>query len=121
TDPATLHKYVYANGDPVNLADPTGRATTVARPGTGGIEYGLIIGLISLQAAKALPAVTNAVNCILDTAASALKATAQNKEIIAIDGPECKVEAKCRPCVPPVGTISCRVDLTGPAHKGIPT
>ena len=26
TDPATLHKYLYANGDPVNGWDPTGRA-----------------------------------------------------------------------------------------------
>ena len=25
TDPKTLHKYLYANGDPVDLADPTGR------------------------------------------------------------------------------------------------
>jgi len=25
TDPKTLHKYVYANGDPVNAVDPTGR------------------------------------------------------------------------------------------------
>jgi RHS repeat-associated protein len=27
TDPASLHKYLYANGDPVNMADPTGRGT----------------------------------------------------------------------------------------------
>jgi RHS repeat-associated protein len=27
TDPSTLHKYMYAGGDPVNLADPTGKAT----------------------------------------------------------------------------------------------
>jgi RHS repeat-associated protein len=25
-DPASLHKYLYANGDPVNAADPAGRA-----------------------------------------------------------------------------------------------
>ncbi len=25
TDPKTLHKYLYAGGDPVNLKDPTGR------------------------------------------------------------------------------------------------
>jgi hypothetical protein len=27
TDPASLHKYLYANGDPVNGFDPTGRGT----------------------------------------------------------------------------------------------
>jgi uncharacterized protein RhaS with RHS repeats len=28
-DPASLHKYLYANGDPVNRIDPRGRATTL--------------------------------------------------------------------------------------------
>jgi hypothetical protein len=28
TDPATLHKYLYAGGDPVNKMDPTGRDYT---------------------------------------------------------------------------------------------
>jgi len=33
-DPATLHKYLYANGDPVNRFDPRGR---------DGVEYGLTL------------------------------------------------------------------------------
>ena len=27
----------------------------------------------------------------------------------------------CQPCLPPVGTISFRLDTTGPAHRGVPT
>lgn len=29
TDPATLHKYVYANGDPMNHVDPSGRSVLI--------------------------------------------------------------------------------------------
>ena len=73
TNPATLHRYQYAGGDPVNLADPTGRAATAADPyRPGSLEYGLLVGLISLQAAKSVPYVAEAVNCMLETAADSL-------------------------------------------------
>jgi RHS repeat-associated protein len=60
TDPKTLHKYMYAGGDPVNAKDPTGRYAGTAGempiPDTeptavaGGdmAEYGLLVGAISL-------------------------------------------------------------------------
>jgi len=68
-DPASLHKYLYANGDPVNLADPTGRAGgAVVKPYTpGALEYGLLIGLISLQAAKSVPQLTAGINDLWDS------------------------------------------------------
>jgi RHS repeat-associated protein len=67
TDPATLHKYVYANGDPVNMVDPRGRDASV--------ESALILGAISLSAVAALPPIAAEVNCILATAAETLEAS----------------------------------------------
>ena len=66
TDPRTLHKYTYAGGDPIDRIDPTGRAEAVAKPSSpGALEYGLILGVISLQAAKVLPLVAEGINCCL--------------------------------------------------------
>jgi RHS repeat-associated protein len=55
TDPASLHKYLYANGDPVNRVDPSGR---------GAYEYGLQIGIMIGRAAVAVAAVGCVVNAI---------------------------------------------------------
>ena len=44
TDPKTLHKYIYAGGDPVNFADPSGKAQAAA--GTMGGAAGEYAGLI---------------------------------------------------------------------------
>jgi RHS repeat-associated protein len=81
TDPATLHKYVYANGDPVNLSDPSGRATaTLAPPQTGkiaGSEYlGMVV--ISLSAAAAVDAVGQALNCAYTLEGSVMEAAAES-------------------------------------------
>ena len=47
TDPGTLHKYLYAAGDPVNRFDPTGRANDrVAAPGGAAAEYGALIAVL---------------------------------------------------------------------------
>jgi RHS repeat-associated protein len=43
TDPKTLHKYLYANGDPVNRVDPSGRAGREAT--IGGGDLGEYVGL----------------------------------------------------------------------------
>jgi RHS repeat-associated protein len=104
TDPKTLHKYLYANGDPVNGSDPTGRATAVARPySPGAIEYGLIVAYISLQAAKSLPQVAQAVSCVFEEAGSLLQGvtTDLGAPIISItfQPQECSVKVKkdCEP------------------------
>ena len=49
-NPKTLQKYLYASGDPVNLLDPTGRATYV-KPTLGGAvaEYVGIVAAIPLR------------------------------------------------------------------------
>ena len=48
TDPKTLHKYMYAGGDPVNFADPTGRAQAGATTIGGANEYAALTFNISL-------------------------------------------------------------------------
>ena len=46
-DPASLHKYIYAGGDPVNAYDPTGRSAGAAVRGGSGEEYlGLIAAVV---------------------------------------------------------------------------
>ena len=70
TNPATLHKYVYANGDPVNLSDPSGRESTgtLSPPQTqtkSGVtlEYAAIVTTISLANAAYVDLVGQTLNC----------------------------------------------------------
>jgi RHS repeat-associated protein len=63
TDPKTLHKYIYAHGDPVNLSDPTGRAAAApTMPGTAGGDIGEYGAILLSVAVRAIPAAV-AVGC----------------------------------------------------------
>ena len=44
TNPATLHKYLYAHGDPVNAKDPTGRADTVETGFGEAVLFTAVVG-----------------------------------------------------------------------------
>jgi RHS repeat-associated protein len=55
TDPRTLHKYEYAGGDPVNMADPTGREAM--------FEY-VEVGTIAIKAKQSLVQLSAAINCL---------------------------------------------------------
>jgi RHS repeat-associated protein len=66
TNPTTLHKYLYAAGDPVNLSDPTGRTAQAATWGGGAGEYAGLTSIISLGAQVGEVAVAVAVSCVLE-------------------------------------------------------
>jgi RHS repeat-associated protein len=62
-DPKTLHKYLYANGDPVSLNDPTGRAafietifttTEITTPAEALFDTGVAIVKVFCRAITAL-------------------------------------------------------------------
>jgi hypothetical protein len=61
TDPKSLHKYLYASGDPVNIKDPTGRA--------GTMDVVLIDFDVALKNALAVTAIAVAAVCVLNEAA----------------------------------------------------
>jgi RHS repeat-associated protein len=66
TNPKTLHKYLYAQGNPVNLADPTGKAAAApTMPGQAGGDAGEYARLILSIAIRSIPAVA-AVGCALN-------------------------------------------------------
>jgi RHS repeat-associated protein len=92
-DPASLHKYLYANGDPVNLADPTGRESAA--------EAALPIGAISLGTAvvHSVGATAIAIECLYISDATKSEAEVQaglmqgQVEMVA----PCVWKAKCKP------------------------
>jgi RHS repeat-associated protein len=114
TDPKTLHKYVYAGGDPVNFKDPTGRDFV------GVIELDKNV----IKAGLYATAITIAATCLLNDATTLLQGVNTNPgwQIASIlpSGP-CSIRVrKCRPCDPPVsaGDFGYRLDMNprGPHH-----
>jgi len=67
TNPKTLHKYLYANGDPVNLKDPTGHEAMVA---TAELDF-----WGAVKNAAAVAAIGAGVACILSASIDLLKGT----------------------------------------------
>ena len=76
TNPKTLHKYLYANGDPVNLKDPTGHEAMVA---TAELDF-----WGAVKNAAAVAAIGAGVACILNETGQLLQGLAQPGPIISI-------------------------------------
>jgi RHS repeat-associated protein len=105
-NPLTLHKYIYGEDDPVDLADPSGRApiapaAPAAQSSTvgGPVEYALIIGDISLGAVAGSKALASEISCVFETAASLLHAVYQNlglPQTVRIDGSTCSARSTTR-------------------------
>lgn len=92
SDPKTLHKYLYAEGDPVNATDPTGKQALAA---TATIDID-----ISIRSTVEAMTVAAGVTCILNTAADLLQGVTTNLglpvESISIGACTAKVEkSKC--------------------------
>jgi RHS repeat-associated protein len=98
SNPASLHKYSYAAADPVNNADPTGRAAQPwplppppgpvpvppnspqpEKPPSSGavVEYALILGAVSAGAVAEIPPVTKKVECLYQRASELLGEVAE--------------------------------------------
>ena len=98
-DPATLHKYAYAEDDPVNGSDPTGQMDGTAgtmpgtRTGVGSAigEYAVIV----LQALSASVAVAD-VGCAANYAYEALALKLANDANITKEGCDAKGEGRMR-------------------------
>jgi len=65
-DPRTLHKYLYAHGDPVNAWDPTGQDDNSTTAERSGFEYALILVTITYTAEKVLPVVGYAISSTIE-------------------------------------------------------
>jgi len=89
TDPKTLHKYLYAGGDPVNAKDPTGRADLV--------EVAINVGQAAKDALAATVAIAAAA-CELKIAASTLQGLSVDAtapiENISFDFATCSAKVK---------------------------
>jgi len=122
TDPASLHKYLYAGGDPVNKLDPTGKATIPfpvappapqSKPVAGGLEYGLIIGIVAVGAIVGIEEVAceDKILYAEDTLG------VQGMINITPERSSCTAKGECPPCNPPSGT-QCYEPHSGHPHSG---
>jgi len=103
SDPATLHKYLYAKGDPIDEMDPSGMASipypapapAQTRPTRSASEYA---GIILNIAVRAIPAVA-AVGCAANIAytVDALRTPGGSTKAIKVDLPECSAHKDCTP------------------------
>ena len=103
TDPVSLHKYIYAGGDPVNAFDPSGRNTLTwpgappqaTSPTRSAIEYVAIVGTISLGAVEGVKAVTCAIN--IANTVNALRTPTGSFAGITVNLPGCTASKNCQP------------------------
>lgn len=118
-DPASLHKYLYAGGDPVNKMDPTGHEASEETAGTlGNISLGTatvhVLGVTAL-----------AIECAYLSNATKSQAEVEagiTHGYVKLVAP-CVWKAKCPPCDPPPdkGTRCYQPDLhaSGSLHYGM--
>ena len=116
TDPASLHKYLYAGGDPVNKIDPTGRYAGTAgempipasepAAGAGGdmAEYGMLVGVLALGTVAA----DKKLACSISTSLASEAVELMGGTAIP-DESHCTAHG-CKPCVPPVGAEAYDLD-----------
>jgi RHS repeat-associated protein len=105
TDPKTLHKYLYAGGEPVNHVDPTGRTETTANGwfGNASGEYAGLTLMIAVRNTVAVAAVGAAEVCSLNRDAELLQGLASDitQPVQAIEFGVCTAKVgKCRRCYP---------------------
>jgi hypothetical protein len=118
TDPKTLHKYIYADGDPVNLKDPTGRYANTGTMGGGEGEYAGVTSFVIQAVEAAAPVIVAAETCVLLYEATKTLAEVSGgpfAQIVPASIP-CTVKAVPK-CDPPVGT-TCMEKNTGHTHNG---
>jgi RHS repeat-associated protein len=78
--PASLHRYLYAYGDPTNLRDPSGKGPQAqAKGGAGPVEYTLLLAFTVgsfavLQQHGIIPGIQKSIRCVWCEAASQLAA-----------------------------------------------
>lgn len=80
-DPSSLHKYLYADGDPVNASDPTGEATLTENLISNQFVKRLVIGVavvgVGATAGVGTVGIIGLIRCSLYTDAKTLWAIAQ--------------------------------------------